>query len=207
MKAYRERAVVFLDRDGTINEEVEYLSDPHDFRLLPGAGQAIRHFNEVGWAVVVITNQSGIGRGYFTWERLEAIHQRMLEDLAAVGAWLDGLYVCPHRPDEGCKCRKPETGLFEQALLALGLTLPPCVAIGDKMTDLEPGRKLGCTTVLVLTGHGARELENQATWPFEPDAILPDLDAAADRFLHWKKEALPCPRLAPGTSRAHGAVS
>jgi len=190
--------VVFLDRDGTINEEVEYLSDPRDFCLLPGAGQAIRHFNEVGWAVVVITNQSGIGRGYFTWERLEAIHQRMLEELAAVGAWLDGLYVCPHHPQEGCKCRKPGTALFEQALHDLGCCLgspaPPCVTIGDKMTDLEPGRKLGCATVLVLTGHGAEQVINRAKWSFAPDAILPDLNAAAE----WLMRPPPRPSPAGG---------
>jgi histidinol-phosphate phosphatase family protein len=176
-------SVVFLDRDGTINEEVEYLSDPRDFRLLPGAAEAVRSFNEAGWHVVLVTNQSGIGRGYFTWETLNSIHQRMTDELAAAGARVDGIYICPHRPDEECDCRKPKTGMFEQAMRDLGKPPGPCAVIGDNITDLEPGQELGCTTVLVETGYGAEHVANRAAWAFVPDAVLPDLRAAAEWLL------------------------
>lgn len=176
------KPVLFLDRDGTINVEVNYLSDPGDFRLLPGAAEAVRAMNDAGWAVVVVTNQSGVGRGYFTGETVAAIHRRMADELAACGARVDAVYVCPHHPAEGCNCRKPNATLYRQALVDLGLTGAPCAAVGDKLTDLEPGRALGCRTILVETGHGPEEAARPNMRAFGPDAILPDLLAAA-RFL------------------------
>jgi D-glycero-D-manno-heptose 1,7-bisphosphate phosphatase len=175
--------VLFLDRDGTINVEVNYLSDPCDFRLLPGAAEAIRQFNVAGWTVVVITNQSGIGRGYFTEATVTAIHKRMRDELASHGARVDVVYVCPHHPVEACACRKPKPTLYRQALADLELTGAPCAIVGDKLADLEPGHALECRTVLVKTGHGAEEAVRPETRAFNPDAILPDLLAAAQYLL------------------------
>lgn len=180
------RPAVFLDRDGTINAEVNYLDTPDEFRLLSGAAKAIRRLNRAGWPVVVISNQSGIARGYFTYETLEAIHGRMQAALARVGARLDGIYVCPHHPDDGCPCRKPGTALFEQAAHELGLDVPRSVTIGDKFSDLEPGRRLGSHTVLVLTGHGKTEWARRQEW--QPDAVLPDLQTAVEWLLTTRME-------------------
>lgn len=177
------RPVLFLDRDGTVNVEVNYLRDPAGFRLLPGAAEAIRRFNAAGWAVIVVTNQSGIGRGYFTEADVTAIHRKMADELAAHGGRVDAVYVCPHRPEDACACRKPKPALYRQALADLGLSGAPCVVVGDKLTDLEPGRDLGCRTILVKTGHGFDEAARPETRDFGPDAILPDLLAAAESLL------------------------
>lgn len=176
-------SVLFLDRDGTLNEEVNYLSDPADLRILPGVPEAIRRFNAAGWTVVIITNQSGIGRGYFTTETVAAVHAALTAELAAQGARVDAIYVCPHHPDAQCNCRKPKPALYQQALADLELPDALCVAIGDKMTDLEPGRALGCRTILVQTGYGAELAAHPEMLSFTPDAILPDLWAAAQYLL------------------------
>jgi len=174
---------VFLDRDGTINEEVIYLSCVEQFRLLPGAGDAIRSLNQRGWPVIVITNQSGLARGYFSDKELSLVHLKMKAALNREGAHLDGVYVCPHQPEDGCSCRKPGTALFEQAAQEFDIDLSKSYAIGDKMTDLLPGARLGCRTVLVLTGHGQEQLENRDGWEVEPDHITPDLLTAVQWIL------------------------
>jgi histidinol-phosphate phosphatase family protein len=177
------RPAVFLDRDGTINEERIYLRDPAEFKLLPGAGQAIRRLNQAGWAVVVVSNQSGLARGYFSAETLAAIHQRLTQDLAREEAYLDGIYVCPHQPADGCACRKPGLALFEQAARELSLNLAESVFIGDKMTDLQPGYRLGRPTTLVLTGHGQAEWAQREIWDFTPSMVVDSLVAAVDWLL------------------------
>jgi len=169
---------VFLDRDGTINEEVIYLNSAEQFRLLPGAGEAIRLLNQKGWLVIVITNQSALARGYFTAEDLALVHQKMKAALDGEGAQINAIYVCPHQPEDGCLCRKPGTALFEQAAREFDIDLSKSYAIGDKMTDLVPGARLGCRTVLLLTGHGQEQLENKDEWEMEPDYIAPDLLSA-----------------------------
>ncbi len=174
---------VFLDRDGTINEEVIYLSSAEQFRLLPGAGEAIRLLNQKGWLVIVITNQSGLARGYFTEEEVALVHQRMKAALGQEGAHIDGIYVCPHHPDDGCTCRKPGTAFFERATQELDIDLSMSYAIGDKMTDLLPGARLGCRTILVLTGHGQEQLEAKDKWEVEPDHVAPDLLSAVQWIL------------------------
>ncbi len=176
-------SVLFLDRDGTLNEEVNYLSDPADLRILPGVPEAIQRFNAAGWAVVIITNQSGIGRGYFTVETVAAVHAALTTELAAHGAHVDAIYVCPHHPDAQCECRKPKPALYRQALADLALADAPCVVVGDKLSDLEPGRKLGCHTILVRTGYGAALAAHPEMLPFTPDIILPDLPAVAAYLL------------------------
>ena len=147
----RSRAV-FLDRDGTIAEDVNYCSRTEDFRVLPTVPEAIRLLNESGFKVVVITNQSGLARGVFTEETLAQIHGKMEKELAKHGARVNAIYYCPHHPDEGCDCRKPKTGLLEKASEGLGLDLKSSYMIGDMQKDIDAGRAAGCRTILVTTG-------------------------------------------------------
>lgn len=178
------RRAVFLDRDGTINEEVGYLSTPEGFRLLPRAAEAIRLLRKHGWLVIVITNQSGVGRGYFTEADVAAIHRRMAHDLARARTKLDGVYSCPHHPDTGCDCRKPKTLLFERAARDWDLDLAASYFVGDKLSDLWPGKTLGGRTILVLTGHGPEERETARQQGFQPDYIATDLYHAAEWIIH-----------------------
>lgn len=166
---------VFLDRDGTINEDIHYLCKTADFRLLPGAAQAIRRLKENGWLIVIITNQSGIARGYCTKADVDAVHAHMRAELAAAGAAPDAIYYCPHAPDAGCACRKPGAQLFEQAARALHIDLPASIMVGDKLTDLLAAPRLGCRTSLVLTGCGRDEASHIPAGPFQPDHIAEDL--------------------------------
>ncbi|MBM4430822.1 MAG: D-glycero-beta-D-manno-heptose 1,7-bisphosphate 7-phosphatase [Chloroflexi bacterium] len=147
--------LVILDRDGTINVEKHYLSDPDGMELLPNAAAGIRRMRDLGLKVVVVTNQSAIGRGYFDHDTLERIHNRLLTLLAAEGATVDGIYTCPHHPAEDCACRKPKPGLLEQAARDFQADLAQAFVIGDKAIDIESGRQVGATTLLVRSGYGA----------------------------------------------------
>ena len=181
------RPAVFLDRDGTINEQMGYVNHLSRFQLLPGVARAIRSLNEAGLPVVVVTNQSGLARGYFPESLLEAVHAEMYRLLAQEGARLDGLYVCPHHPEAkeerfrlDCDCRKPRTGLLERAAAELGLDLGRSYMVGDRWSDLRCGAAVGATTVLVLTGYGrgdAAYVGPGQTVP--PDHVAEDLEAAA----------------------------
>jgi D-glycero-D-manno-heptose 1,7-bisphosphate phosphatase len=158
------RRCVFLDRDGVINEEVDYLHEPDRVVLVAGVADAIAALTRAGLAVVVVTNQAGIARGMYTERELAAVTARVGELLGQAGARLDGTYFCPHHPDAGlgayriaCRCRKPAPGMLEQAAAELGLDLARSAIVGDKATDLEAGRAAGCAAVLVRTGYGARE--------------------------------------------------
>jgi len=182
------RRAVFLDRDGTINEEVSYLDDPDRLRLIPGAADAIRLLNEAGILAIVVSNQAGIGRGYFSAATVEAIHGRLAEQLAAQGARLDGVYYCPHHPSEGCDCRKPKAGMLVRAAREHGIDVRRAFVVGDKASDLEAGQRVGCRTVLVLTGYGeqARESFNKATLDmtsFQPDHVSKDLRGVVEWVL------------------------
>ena len=170
MKAESEimtkRAAVFLDRDGTINEQMGYINHISRFVLLPGAAQAIRTLNEQDIPVVVVTNQSGLARGYFPPSLLEEVHAKMEQELASEGAHIDGLYICPHHPEakeeqfrKDCTCRKPKTGLLERAAAELGLDLQRSFMVGDRWSDLKCGARVGATSILVLTGYGRGDLE------------------------------------------------
>ncbi|HEY1232923.1 MAG TPA: HAD-IIIA family hydrolase [Candidatus Binatia bacterium] len=166
---------VILDRDGTLIEERSYLSDPAQVALIPGAAAALHKLRQSGYGLVVITNQSGVGRGFFDERRLEEIHRRMQELLAAEGVALDGIYVCPHTPDDGCDCRKPATGLVDRAGCELGFDPHATIVIGDKASDIEMGRLLGAPTFLVRTGYGSEvEADGSAA-----DYVVDDLLAAA----------------------------
>nr|WP_304970216.1 D-glycero-beta-D-manno-heptose 1,7-bisphosphate 7-phosphatase [uncultured Schaedlerella sp.] len=156
---------VFLDRDGTINREKYYLYRQEDFEWIPGARDAIRTFVLLGYKVFIITNQSGIARGYYTEEDVKLLHHWMDEELRQAGAKVDGYYYCPHHPEAGygdyqadCGCRKPRAGLFWQAVREHGITdLKNSWAVGDRMRDLEPAGELGCQKALVLTGQDSEE--------------------------------------------------
>ncbi len=161
-----KRPAVFLDRDGTINEQMGYVNHISRFVLLPGVAQAIRRLNEHDIPAVVVTNQSGLARGYFPASLLDEVHAELVRLLAAEGARLDGIYVCPHHPEakvehyrQACRCRKPQIGLLEQAAAELDLDLARSFMVGDRWSDLECGVRAGAVPVLVLTGYGRGELE------------------------------------------------
>jgi D-glycero-D-manno-heptose 1,7-bisphosphate phosphatase len=148
--------LVILDRDGTINEDsAEFVKSPSEWQPLPGALEAIARLNHAGWHVVVATNQSGLGRGLFDVASLNAMHAKMHTMLAAVGGRVDAIFYCPHAPDEGCRCRKPEPGLFEQIGERYGVTLQGVPAVGDAQRDLVSAVTAGCVPHLVLTGKAA----------------------------------------------------
>jgi D-glycero-D-manno-heptose 1,7-bisphosphate phosphatase len=175
------RPAVFLDRDGTLVVEVGYLADPAALHLLPGVPAALRSLRAAGFALVVISNQSGVGRGLFTLASVYAAMARLRGLLRVEGVELDAVYFCPHRPEAGCACRKPEPDLLRQAASNLGLSLRDSVMVGDKRLDAETGRRAGARGVLVRTGYG-RDEEHQDPaalgWP-PPGFVADDLAAVA----------------------------
>jgi D-glycero-D-manno-heptose 1,7-bisphosphate phosphatase len=166
---------VFLDRDGTINKEVNYLSKIEQLEILPNSASAIKILNDNDFKVIVITNQSGVGRGYFSKEDLQDINEHLKNELSKDGAQIDAMYFCPHLPDSGCQCRKPRPGMIESAKSKLDLDLSSSFVVGDTINDLETGHNVGCKTALVLTGYGKRELARQESWNIQPDFIAQDL--------------------------------
>jgi D,D-heptose 1,7-bisphosphate phosphatase len=180
------RPAVFLDRDGTINVEVNYLSSPEQMQLIDGVPAAIQRLRDAGFAVIVITNQSGVARGYFTAETLGAIHRRLHAELAAAGTQVDGIYLCPHHPDDQCDCRKPKSGLFLQAAREHDLDLRASLMIGDAESDLLAAKNLQMPSILVRTGHGASRLARIATWAdYQPHYIADDLRDAVNWLLKY----------------------
>jgi D-glycero-D-manno-heptose 1,7-bisphosphate phosphatase len=156
------RRFVILDRDGTINVEVGYVLDSDEMEMIPGAIEALRELRALGLGVVVTTNQSPIGRGQLTWERLDEIHERLRALLREGGVELDGIYACPHAPGDGCDCRKPQPGMALRAAREHGFDLAEAFVVGDHAADMQMGRRIGATTILVRTGHGEEELMNGA---------------------------------------------
>ena len=182
----RER-VVFLDRDGTVNQEVGFLTRVEDLELIPRAAEAIRLLNRSGFRVVILSNQSGVARGFLDEETLRAIHRALLERLEIQGARVEGIYYCPHHPEaplavyrRRCHCRKPETGLVRQAAQDLGIRPEGAYVVGDRLLDMELAHRIGGTGVLVLTGYGRQELARRDGRPQgEPDHVAADLYHAA----------------------------
>lgn len=157
------RRLVALDRDGTIIVERQYLADPRGVELLPGAVAGMKHMRSLGLGLIIVTNQSAVGRGFIDEAQLERINARMLALLAAESVTLDGLYYCPHTPEDGCSCRKPEPGLLQRAADELGFDPQAGFVVGDKVVDIDLGRRVGATTLLVRTGYGAQvEAEGKA---------------------------------------------
>jgi histidinol-phosphate phosphatase family protein len=177
------RPAVFLDRDGTLVREVGYLSDPGDLEILPGVPQALRDLQAAGLALVVVSNQSGVGRGLFSIDRVHEAMARLRRRLRAEGVELDGVYFCPHRPEAGCACRKPGSLLLERAADDLGLTLPGSFMVGDKRLDVETGHRVGARGLLVRTGYGRDEENREGTEAEAPDAVCDDLASAAEWIL------------------------
>ncbi|MEW5867343.1 MAG: HAD-IIIA family hydrolase [Bacillota bacterium] len=182
---------VFLDRDGTINVEVNYLTDPDDLRLLPGAADGIELLRSIGLLVVVVANQSAVSRGMCDERTVELINLRLQDELTKAGTCVDRVYYCPHHPETGtapyrmdCNCRKPKPGMLLQASAELHIDLSRSYLIGDKLTDVEAGKSTGCRAVLVLTGHGKEEVvrltNHTGVWP---DHIATSLLEAAKWIL------------------------
>lgn len=187
MSAGKEpRPAVFLDRDGTLTVESEWVRSGQDLVLVPGAAEAVALLALAGFAVVLVTNQSAVARGIVTEAELAGIHAHFAALLAARGARLDGVYHCPHHPTEGvgawktdCACRKPKPGLLLEAARELGLDLARSWIVGDALRDLEAGWSAGTRAVLVATGKGAREHAAALAQGRAPDAFVPDVLAAA----------------------------
>ena len=182
--------VIFLDRDGTLNVEVNYLHRKEDLVLLPGVPEALKAFKDQGYKLVVITNQAGVARGYYTEEDVKELHRYMNELLAGQGAGIDAFYYCPHHPEHGigkykipCHCRKPVTGMFEMAEQDFEVDKASSWMIGDKLIDIEAGRNYGVRTVLVGTGYGAGvhdEQKKKGDFPY--DLYADDLLEAYDEI-------------------------
>lgn len=185
--------IVFLDRDGTINEEVEYLHKPSDLVILTGVPDALRRLKEHGFKLVVVTNQAGVARGYYGEEDVVSLHEYLNSLLLKEGAGIDHFFYCPHHPVHGigkyrreCHCRKPETGMFEMAGEYFQVDKDHSYMIGDKLLDTEAGRRYGVSTVLVGTGYG-RELYDSMTGEREKesfDAYAATMKEAVDWILN-----------------------
>lgn len=188
-KKGKHRAV-FLDRDGTICEEVGYLDSVERMRLIPRAAEAVRRINARGFKTIVVTNQSGVARGYFTEERLQTLHEELIRQLKEDGAHLDAIYYCPHHPEGEtspyrmiCDCRKPATGLLRKAAEELDVDLNASFLIGDHYSDVECAHRAGARGILLLTGHGQAAWSQRDQWQVAPDWVAEDLFAAVQWVL------------------------
>ncbi len=191
MSGASRRRAFFLDRDGTVADEVGYVNHISRFRLYPWSTEAIRRIHQAGFAAVVVSNQAGVARGYFPEELIAQVNDRMQEELAATGAPLDGVYYCPHHPDVGpppyrqkCRCRKPLPGMIEAAVRDLSLQLEGSVVVGDRYSDVAMAHRLGLRAALVLSGYGRGEYEYQrGHWPRPPDWVAENLLEAVEKIL------------------------
>lgn len=164
--------VVILDRDGTVVVDRNYPADPDALEFEAGAALGLRKMTDMGCRLVVITNQSGIARGFFSLAQLEKMHDRLRRMVESAGSSLEAIYFCPHGPDDGCECRKPNLGLMRRASAELGFEMPQSIVIGDKLSDVEFGLRAGAVTMLV----GGAE----TTSSVKPDHVIADLNEAAD---------------------------
>jgi D-glycero-D-manno-heptose 1,7-bisphosphate phosphatase len=182
---------VFLDRDGTVSEEVGYVNHVSRLKLFPWTAAAVRAINESGMLAVLVTNQAGVARGYFEEDLVGRVHDRLASELAEAGARLDAVYYCPHHPSAGeppyrqaCECRKPRPGLLRRAAEEHEIDLRGSYMVGDKYSDVELARTVGAKGVLVLSGYGRGELEYQSgAWPLPPDHVADDLLGAVEWIL------------------------
>lgn len=177
------RRAVFIDRDGTISEEVGYINHPSRFRVFPYAAAAIKHLNDAGWLAIVVTNQAGVARGYFSEDMIQTVHSGMTKELENGGARLDAVYYCAHHPSVGqppyrfdCDCRKPKPGLISRAARDFNIDLAGSWMVGDRYSDVELARNAGVKSMFVLSGYGRGEWEHQrANWTEQPDLVAKDL--------------------------------
>ena len=178
------RAAVFLDRDGVINENrPDYVTTWDEFVFLPGVIEPLRRLAQSDLAIVVITNQSAIGRGLVSLKEAEAINHFMVAEIERFGGRVDGVFMCPHRPDEACDCRKPRPGLLLRAAKELGLDLKRSFLVGDALSDVEAARASGCQPILVLTGRGQEQLPLLAAHGYDDCPVVPDPAAAVEHIL------------------------
>ena len=178
------RPAVFLDRDGTICEEMGYLNHISRLHIFPFAATAIRKLNKAGLPVIVVTNQSGISRQIFPESLVNQIHERLSSELSAAGARVDGYYYCSHTKQDNCDCRKPLPGLLEQAAREHGLRLDRSFVVGDRYGDVELAHGVRGRGVLVLTGYGRGEYElHREKWPRQPDLVAENLSEAVDAIV------------------------
>ena len=182
---------VFIDRDGTISEEVGYINHPERFRLFSYAAEAIKLLNESGWLAILTTNQAGLARGYFTEEMIGIVHQQLQRDLNSGGASLDAIYYCAHHPSVGeppyrydCDCRKPRPGLVQRAVADFEIDLNQSWMIGDRYSDIELARNAGVRSAFVLSGYGRGEWEYQRErWIHQPDIVAENLLEAVQQIV------------------------
>jgi len=175
-----KKSAAFLDRDGTICEDVNYLSRPEQIKLFPFASEAVRLLNENNFLVILITNQSGIARGFFDENALREIHEKLVSELAEQNAKLDAIYFCPHNSVDNCACRKPKTGMIEQAAKDFSIDLKNSWMIGDKWIDVETGFRAGTKTALVLTGYGQKDIQQLER---KPDIIAESLFETVEKII------------------------
>ncbi|MDT5063788.1 MAG: D-glycero-D-manno-heptose 1,7-bisphosphate phosphatase [Acidobacteriota bacterium] len=186
-----KRRAVFMDRDGTISEEIGYVNHPSRYRVFPYSAEAVRLLNEAGWLAILVTNQAGVARGYFTEELITAVHDVLKQELSKRGAELDAIYYCAHHPTVGeapyrfdCDCRKPKPGLIERAAAEFDIDLRQSWMIGDRYSDIELARNAGVHSAFVLSGYGRGEWEYQrAAWKHEPELVAEDLLEAVRRIV------------------------
>ena len=187
----RKRRAVFMDRDGTISEEVGYVNHPSRYRVFPYTAEAVRRLNEAGWLAVLVTNQAGVARGYFTEDVIGAVHTLLAWELERGGARLDAIYYCPHHPSVGeppyrfdCDCRKPRPGLIRRAAIDLDIDVAASWMVGDRYSDTELARNAGARAALVLSGYGRGEWEYQrAAWRHQPDLVAENLLEAVEKIV------------------------
>ncbi|QID18806.1 D-glycero-beta-D-manno-heptose 1,7-bisphosphate 7-phosphatase [Nitrogeniibacter mangrovi] len=173
---------IVLDRDGVINKDSDqFIKSPEEWEPIPGSLEAIARLNQSGWRVVIASNQSGVGRGLFGMDMLNAINGRMVEALAQVGGRLDGIFFCPHAADSTCDCRKPKPGLLKQIESRFNVDLGGVPIVGDSLRDMQAGAAVGCEPYLVLTGKGEKTRDDPALPP--GTHIYPDLAAVVDALL------------------------
>lgn len=174
---------IFLDRDGVICEDrLDYVKRWEEFVWIPGSKEAVNKLTKAGFHIFIVTNQSAIGKGIITFHLVEEIHNKMREEITSSGGKIEKIYVCPHRPDEGCSCRKPKPGLLLQVGKELNINFENSYLIGDAIRDMEMGRSVGCRTIIVCTGRGLSEVKS-ANLKISPDYIVSDLLEAANLIL------------------------
>ena len=186
-----ERRAVFIDRDGTISEEVGYVNHPSRYRVFPYAAEAIKLLNDAGRLAVLVTNQAGVARGYFAEEMVGAVHDVLARELERGGARLDAVYYCPHHPTVGappyrqtCDCRKPRPGLIRRAADDLRIDTAASWMVGDRYGDVELARNAGLRAAFVRSGYGLGEWEHQRhAWAHQPDLVADDLLAAVREII------------------------
>ena len=192
-----KRRAVFIDRDGTISEEVGYINHPSRFRLFPYSATAIKLLNDRNWLAIVITNQAGVARGYFSEAMIQTVHEKLRQDLETGGAKLDAIYYCAHHPSVGaapyrrdCDCRKPKPGLVHRAAEDLNIDLTASWMVGDRYSDIEMAHNAGVRSAFVMSGYGRGEWEQQRSeWKQQPDLVAEDLLEAISKITKVANEA------------------